>query len=134
MRTYKEIEKDLGYDFSVECPIELEWTYFAYKGGEVFSFSNAIDARKVSSNVERVKSKDSEIRHSAWWKIRQAEVIHVTSTWEKELRRQYLELSDEVYYICHGKAYDRGHHAGYDEVASYLDEYVDFAKEIMGAT
>lgn len=47
-----------------------------------------------------------------------------------ELRQQFGDVVDSVYNKCLSHAWDKGHSCGYDEVADYLEEEIDYLKEL----
>lgn len=53
------------------------------------------------------------------------------NNWHSDLRSEYKDLSNNVFDICYDEAYDRGHHAGYDEVVYQMEHIVIFAKKIL---
>jgi len=65
----------------------------------------------------------------AWWNSQRELESKACDLWYQELKEEYLSpsFSQELFDLCYSQAYDRGHHAGYDEVASYMADYVDFA-------
>lgn len=53
--------------------------------------------------------------------------------WYTDLRKEYSYLNDRTFDIVYEKAYERGHSAGYDEVANYMINTAEFAEKIMEA-
>lgn len=45
----------------------------------------------------------------------------VVTSFLRKLRAEYCDIPDKAYHILINEAYDRGHSAGYDEVASYME-------------
>jgi hypothetical protein len=136
MRSFYEICKSIGYDFAggVDDAPKLKTYWVGYKNGEVSKFESKKDALKFSKNVEQITDQESLKEYDAYWEARKQKEREAASIWESELRKEYVELSDAVYKRCYSEAYDRGHSYGYDSVASHMDDYVDFALDIIKAT
>ena len=54
--------------------------------------------------------------------------------WYDALRAEFSEVNEAVFDICYDQAYDRYHHASYDEVANGMHDIVYFAKQIIEAS
>ena len=117
-----------GYDPKVSAPAS-EYIYFAYKNGECQSFTYLDDAKTFSDNTERGVSNKDDI--DAFWKKRRTLETKALNVWKNALREEYNHLSRDMFGICYSKAYEDGHHAGYDEVANYMNSSVEFAENIM---
>lgn len=50
--------------------------------------------------------------------------------WYADLRDEYI-LSDDMFKLIYSEAYERGHSAGYDEVANYFPDLVDFVRRAI---
>lgn len=100
MKTIETIRKELGYDFSVPCPIVVKKIIYAYKGTEVRIFKDLAEAHKFSSNVGIENDTVEKTRYDAWWDIRRQQEKHVERVWNDELRREYDTLSDEMFKLC----------------------------------
>ena len=53
--------------------------------------------------------------------------------WCDALQAEYSDLTPRVFSIVYNKAYEDGHHAGYDEVANRMIDTSEFAKDIIKA-
>lgn len=53
--------------------------------------------------------------------------------WYSSLMDEYSYLNHNVFVVCYDEAYDRGHSAGFDEVANCMINVVSFAGKIMKA-
>lgn len=134
MITYKQACEQGGYDRSVKCPIEPITIWYAYKEGEVKEFYTHEEAKKFSKNVESKVINKASI--SNWWDNRKHLESAATAVWFSALKEEYLSptFSKELFDLCYNEAYDRGHSAGYDEVAGYMDSIVDFAIKVRETT
>lgn len=113
-------------------PPERLYTYFAYHKGKVVECKTEQEAKKLSLNVEKVVTNQEEI--DIYWKQQSSLESKALDVFHKALRDEYNHLKDDVYNLCYAKAYEDGHSSGYDEVASYLGDYVEFAENIIKAS
>lgn len=116
------------YDRRVEGPSRI-YKYFAYKEGKAQEFNEKSEALKFSKNVESVIVNKEEI--DQFWSERQHIENLVKDAWKKSLRNGCDYISNEIFSKIYDKAYEDGHSAGYDEVANYFSEYMDFASDII---
>jgi hypothetical protein len=79
--------------------------------------------------VEKMCINEEEVKNF-WEEYRKEEAIGFNN-WYADLRKEYSEVSDEIFELCYSKAYDEGHSSGYDEVANIIDDEVEFAKKIL---
>ena len=130
MINYKQACEQVGYDRSVTCPIVSITVWYAYKEGVAKEFTNKIDARSYSPNYEPVTSNKAEVE--AWWNARKELEAKACAVWYLALTKEYINdhFNEELFKLCYNVAYDRGHSAGYDEVASHMDSIVDFAIKV----
>lgn len=130
MITYNQACEQVGYDRKEQCPIEQTYTWFAYKDGKAKEFTNRVDALAFSKNVEKVVTNKAE--YDAWWEAKNALQVKATDIWMLSLKAEYIDahFSEELFNLCYSEAYDRGHSAGYDEVASIMGSVVYFALEV----
>lgn len=123
MITFQDACKQVGYDRTAEWIVPI-FKYFAYKSGVAKQFDTRKEAEAFSNNVERVivnqSERDSFRRKQADGEASAAEL------WLKELRADYLELTDKQFGVIYDKAYEDGHSAGYDEVGQHFQDLYYF--------
>ena len=132
MMKYDDACSQVGYDQYTSNEPKSEYKFFAYKNGEVKEFPSRKEAESYSDNIERVLANKAEVED--YWHERQELANKASEIWHAALRNEYIHLSDAVYSICYGKAYDYGHSSGYDEVAGKMIDIVDMAEQIIAAT
>lgn len=126
MTIYSQIKAKFKYPERVQ-PI---YKYYAYKDGIAAIFDNRNDAHNHSKHVEQFQyNKDEYALYTAKYNEVDSAVY---TAWEAALRVQYPNITTEVFDKCMSMAYDRGHSSGYDEVESYLNDYINFAIDILG--
>lgn len=127
MISYKQCEEMVGV--KPEYP-RTEYGYRAYKNGECKVFYTSKEANEFSKLVERlvVNEEEYNLQKEAYY----AYETKVFELWITELKSEF-DLPEKVFSICYSEAYDRGHSAGYDEVASYMCDVVEFYEKIMKA-
>jgi hypothetical protein len=73
----------------------------------------------------------------AYWNGRKVLESSARELWYASMKDEYLapngSLSPLMFDLCYDEAYDRGHSAGYDEVANYMSSVSDFALKIKDA-
>lgn len=132
MKSWKEYQTDAGH--VDDNPPEIKQTWVGYKAGEVKHFANKFEALKFSKNVEFIQDADGLKAVDAYWKSKKQIDDAAFGVWFEDLEKEHSELSSEVFDLCYNEASDRGHHAGYDETASIMDDVVVFAKNIIEAS
>lgn len=129
---WSEACNSVGYDSSNNNHPERIYTYYAYKEGVCCSCNTEAAAKAISRNYEAIITNKEDI--NTYWK-RQAELENkATEVFYNALQEEYSYLPDRVYSLCYSKAYEDGHSCGYDEVAGYLQDYVEFAESIIKAS
>jgi hypothetical protein len=111
----------------LEAP-KLEYEYFGYENGTAIKCGTIkeYDSFKLKEKIPTATSKKAvEEFNDKRNKLRLASVEH----FETKCREYFSELSPAQFDLCWSKAWEDGHSAGYDEVASYLEEYVEFCQE-----
>jgi hypothetical protein len=104
--------------------------YFAYGDGKVMGeYDTCHDADLVSDLVDSVVVNKEEIK--TWRAKRDGAYDNLITTFLKELRESYPDISDAMYNLIYDNAYDRGHSAGFDEVALYVQDYYAFMCDIL---
>jgi hypothetical protein len=131
MITWKEACAQANYDPQAPAP-EVTKRYIGYKQGEVQYFDTEAAAKQFSNLIEVdpacTKQRD-EFR--AAQKRRENKAMTI---WYTALSVEHCEISSAVFDLCYSEAYDRGHYAGYDEVANYMSSVVEFAKKVIEAS
>lgn len=129
---WSEACNSVGYDLSKIKPPERIYSYFAYKDGEAIPCNTPGEAMSLAKHWDSVIKNKEEI--SNYWK-RQAELENkATEVFYNALQEEYSYIPDAIYSLCYSKAYEDGHSCGYDEVAGYLQDYVEFAESIIKAS
>lgn len=126
MINFTEACKQAGYDKSknTENDPGLEYFWVAYKNGESKKFATKNEALVCSKNVEKCVTKESALARAKYWDNLQTLEQKAYAIWEDALRVEYADLPVKMFYTLFSFAYERGHHAGHDEVANYMiDEY-----------
>ena len=119
LRTFEEVE-----------PPVVEYVWYAYKSGAVQAVGSRREAEAISLNFEKVASKESQAAFDAYWsRLRELE-CEAVEAWRDALRHAYANIPDRVYDRLMSEAWERGHSAGYDEIANHLDILVDLAMDL----
>jgi hypothetical protein len=130
MITFIEASKQVGLLDLGPRP-ETKIVYFAYKNGEAVEFETADAARKFSKLFESVaKNRDEIEEYNQRLQEKEQEAVDL---WFKGLRAEYSDLSDALFNMAYGEAYERGHSSGYDEVANCMIDIVDFIEKVKRA-
>ena len=132
MKTWGECCEEVGYVRNELCPIQPEKVAFAYKNGEVKKFDSLLEAQKFSKNTEVSVTNQKDI--DAWWDDRRKLEIAAYDVWNTSLKEEYDHLSEEVFSICYGRAWDESHSYGPDEVANTMIGMDEFARRIIEAS
>lgn len=135
MKPYKEyLQAENVLDYSTRPTPEYVWV--AYKNGEVVyrSLLSREDAEKRGNTkvVERVCVNKADI--DVWDEAQTQALGRAETKWYEDLREEYSELNSTIFNLCYNEAQDRGHSSGYDEVANYMIDIVDFAEKILAAS
>lgn len=99
--------------------------WFYYKEGQSFG---PFDKRPNERNVEKVITNKKEI--DKFWEVEQYKENFALDKWKKDLKEEF-NLKIEIFNLCYSEAYERGHSAGYDEVANNLIDIVEFANKLI---
>lgn len=130
MKSFSEIRVEVGYDPNATCPIDAQVVWYAYKNGEAKQFATQQLAMQYSKNIEKGELNVDVI--DAWESSQRELKQKAINAWCDTLMDEYKnEVPVKVFNICYNRAYNHGHSYGYDTVAEYLDEEVDFAKQII---
>ena len=133
MITWEEACRQANYKIGEKCPYEKVYKWFAYKGGVVKCFDNRNDALHYSSSFEKVLNEEASLNYTNWWATRRESEQAAKDIWFAALREEYSELIDMTFKHCYDKAYEDGHSYGWNEIASYMWDYVEFTHDILRA-
>lgn len=127
--------RDLLDEAGVKYPSKSDYTtYFAYKGGESKKFDNYEEAKKFSNNIE------SNVDEQAY-KAARAEYNRISSEAEAKVIQAMKneiggygdnERDKKLFDLAYGKAYEDGHHSGFNEIYNYLLDYDDLIQRVLG--
>lgn len=126
---FNEACAQVGYNPYYSKAPERVYRYFAYKDGQAFECSSKAEAQKISHLIEYILVNKDEIDQYA--KNQNALLNKAIQLWKDNLREEYSDIPENVYGLCYEKAYDRSHDYGYDEVASTLEDEIEFACKIL---
>ena len=125
---FKEACAIVGYD-KTKNPPTRKFIYYAYLNGESYKCRNHEEALRISNITQQIVENNDEINE--FWKTQTYLESKAVELFFNELRKKYSDVPVDIYNQCMSKAYDDGHYAGCDEVAIYLDEYIDFAMGVI---
>ena len=136
MKYFSQYLEEAGNDPTLVVP-ELVPEYFAYKEGKVFGpFSKQTEALTFSKNVDKVYTETSVKARDEYWLKQDKIQAAAQDAWYADLKEEFAWrswLTPVVFSVIYNQAYEKSHHAGYDEVASTFEELVDFAAAIIEA-
>jgi hypothetical protein len=127
-QAYDQAVDELGIQNLPSDPPSPKHSYYAYKNGTCSIFETEKAAKQFSHIIEKVRVNKEET--TQYWDTCTKISELAENIWYKALEESYEELSPEMFVACYGEAYDRGHSAGWDEVAYYMDDVVSFANTI----
>lgn len=132
---FDQMYRDLLDEAGVKYPSKSDYTtYFAYKGGESKKFDNYEEAKKFSNNIE------SNVDEQAY-KAARAEYNRISSEAEAKVIQAMKneiggygdnERDKKLFDLAYGKAYEDGHHSGFNEIYNYLLDYDDLIQRVLG--
>lgn len=129
-----EAAQQTNFDIRSTKP-EPDVVWYAYKQGVYLGFSEVSHSHAVeefdTKVIEKIVVNQEEI--DAWtaqWEQTQSLAFKL---WYQSLLDDYHDLPMDVLELCYQRAYGQGHSCGYDEVAMYMDEYVEFAENVIRA-
>lgn len=135
MKKYIDYMQEAGVPAYNSKP-ESKYVWHAYKNGRLVYTSEVSRAdAELNGNtktVEKVLQNEEEI--SAWKQLHKEASNKAFGLWYADLREEHSGLNDAVFNLCYEQAWDRGHSAGHDEVASYMQDAVSFAEKIIQAS
>lgn len=119
LRTHEAIE-----------PPTVEYVWYAYKNGVAREAGSRREAEAISTNIEKVVTEESQAAFDSYWSELRALECDAVEAWRDALRHAYANIPDRVYDRLMSEAWERGHSAGYDEIANHLDVLVDLALDL----
>ena len=134
MKWYSAYIREAGVPDYSSKP-ESKYVWHAYKNGRLVYTSEVsrehAELRGNTKIVEKVLQNEEEI--NAWNQLYKEASNKAFELWYADLREEYSYLNDAVFSLCYEQAWDRGHSSGHDEVASYMQDDVRFAEEVIRA-
>jgi len=124
----KQASEELNIPINTEPPGKM-YKYVTLKNGETKEFFEEKDARNYSKIYEKIVT-NQDIVDEYWAGQRQIEVL-ASDRFHTDLRAMYSYIHEDIYTKIYSMAYDDGHSSGYDEVASYVMKYAEFAEDII---
>ena len=132
---FDQMYRDLLDEAGVKYPSKSDYTtYFAYKGGESKRFDTYDEAKQFSNNIE------SNVDEQAY-KAARAEYNRISSEAEAKVIQAMKneiggygdnERDKKLFDLVYGKAYEDGHHSGFNEIYNYLLDYDDLIQRVLG--
>lgn len=120
----------VGYDIDQQYP-KIDYVWYAYKNGEVFKCDTESDAKKISSNVEKVQTKESKHIFDQYCTNQRELYSKATQLWYNDLVEQFSHIPKPVVDIAYSYAYDRSHSGGHDEIYNSIHEYIEFYEKLV---
>ena len=121
-----------GYtDFVESTPVPPHYVVFGYKQGIcVYTGDSKHDAERAGATVtERVLNPEYLPYQNQKVLLHQAAV----TLWHEALYKEHSDLPRTALDIIYNRAYDKMHHAGYDQTAREFSEECDYIREILEA-
>ena len=126
MISYANACAQVGYSPNATRPA-AQYLYYAYKAGQAVAFKDRDRALEYSKNVERVVGNSVEIET---FRATQRELEKkAAELWYNDLRAEYAHFSKRQFELVYAKAYEDGHSAGYDDIASTFDDLAYLCSE-----
>ena len=111
-------------------PPGIVYKWYAYKNGVAYEAGSRREAEALSMNFEKVATKESQAAFDTYWSELRALECEAVEAWRDALRHMYANIPDRVYNRLMSEAWDRGHSAGYDEIANALEDLVVLAVDL----
>ena len=131
--TYAESCEAVGYSRDPRVQLsapKLEYEYIGYVKGVVVKCSTIAEYDKFKLK-EKIPTEKSKLAYDAF-NAKQKELEHLASEhFIQRLKDYFNELSPSQFILCWSKAWEDGHSSGYDEVANYLEDYVELCQDFM---
>ena len=125
MISYADACDQVGYNPNATRPV-TQYLYYAYKAGQAVAFKDRDQALEFSKNVERVAANNDETTFRATQRELEKKAAKL---WYDELRAEYAHFSKRQFELVYAKAYEDGHSAGYDDIASTFDDLAYLCSE-----
>lgn len=121
------------YTTTLDWPEKANYTmYFVYRAGEVLFSGNVEEYHAVKdmlgANTVIERSVDDEAFKDAR-RAYAADQSRLTEQFRQDLFVEHNVVTNPKRDKCFSLAWDQGHSAGYGEVASYFDTFVDLIKD-----
>lgn len=132
---FDQMYRDLLDEAGVQYPSKSDYTtYFAYKGGESKRFDTYEEAKQFSNNVESNVDKNVyEVARKAYNQVSSEAEAKVIQAMKNEIGGYGdNERDKKLFDLAYGKAYEDGHHSGFNEIYNYLLDYDDLIQRVLG--
>jgi hypothetical protein len=106
--------------------------WYAYKHGKFIGTApTQEDCWKIYNThiTERVCTNQDVI--DCWRQQLRLHQQAIHTIWYNALREEYADISDALFDLCYGEAYDRGHSLGYSEMEGVMSSVVSFARKVL---
>jgi len=130
MKSFNEYLDSVGELKRHPTPI-YKWA--AYKAGIVSFHDSRSAALAVSKNVEQIETEESKEIRKEVYNYNVSIEQSAYESWIKDLRLEYLDMSDNLFRLIFSESYDRAHAYGYDSVAEEFIKIADFANRVLDA-
>jgi hypothetical protein len=129
--SYDIICETVNYDRNLQPP-EPVYIFYAYSNGNVYTCGSEREAKAICNNTERGVQNMAEI--AKFWDEQRVKENRAHELWYNKMLTEYSYLpSLDIFNLCYGRAYERGHSDGHDEIASQMSSIVEFAEAILAA-
>lgn len=132
---FDQMYRDLLDEAGVKYPSKSDYTtYFAYKNGESKKFETYEEAKKFSNNIESNVDKNAyEAARKAYNQVSSEAEAKVIQAMKNEIGGYGdNERDKKLFDLAYGKAYEDGHHSGFNEIYNYLLDYDDLIQRVLG--
>lgn len=132
---FDQMYRDLLDEAGVKYPSKSDYTtYFAYKNGESKKFDTYEEAKKFSNNIESNVDKNAyEAARKAYNQVSSEAEAKVIQAMKNEIGGYGdNERDKKLFDLAYGKAYEDGHHSGFNEIYNYLLDYDDLIQRVLG--
>ena len=130
-KTYKEICDEIGLDLVNMQPPPQKKLWYAYHGGKVIVCESLEDAKKYKM-YEVVIDPESQSKIQEHWETRNKLQTQAEQMFKDELRKEYADMSDELYSLCYKAAQERSKSSSdYEEIPDNMKYFVLFAQKAI---
>lgn len=134
MRTYKECIEEVYEKYNYPCYKDWEEERVD-KLNEALELINdkRLTRAEWMHETEEAKKLYAKGKYKAKGQAKYEQALkEVKDAFFTELRQQFGDVVDSVYNKCLSRAWDKGHSYGYDEVANYLEDEIEYLQELEG--